>query len=273
MFQFGPAAKNWVPLVGDWNQDGVNSIGLYNPIGGQFFLKNSNASGAADLMFQFGPSGQNYKPLVGDWNGDGRTTIGIYNVTTSSFFLNNANAGGAANHVFNFGPANSNWKVISGDWNGDGTSGIGFYNNNAFFLKNAFSGGIADASFSFGPANSGWTPLAGIWTTTSPASLSTTQALSALQQAEFSVALSDTTSHNLGSQLTTDSLPQISYALPANSPAAHGVWDTSPPAWRLRQQRPHQLVDSYRLVHVRRSPSQVDHLFATDLLSLLSAAY
>ena len=164
-FAFGPAGLGWIPLVGDWDGDGVDTPGLYNPATSTFFLKNSNSGGVADVSFAFGPAGAGWLPLVGDWNGDGIDTIGLFNPTTSTFFLRNSNSTGVADLSFAFGPAGAGWIPVTGDWNGDGTSTIGLYNPSAstFFLRNSNSTGVADLSFAFGPAGAGWIPVTGDW--------------------------------------------------------------------------------------------------------------
>jgi len=37
---FGAANAGWVKLAGDWDGDGVTTIGLYNPATSTFYLKN-----------------------------------------------------------------------------------------------------------------------------------------------------------------------------------------------------------------------------------------
>ncbi|MGH2487289.1 MAG: hypothetical protein ACRDHE_14875, partial [Ktedonobacterales bacterium] len=34
-----------IPITGDWNGDGIDTVGVYNPVTGQFFLSDINASG------------------------------------------------------------------------------------------------------------------------------------------------------------------------------------------------------------------------------------
>ncbi len=104
--------------MGDWNGDGVDSIGLYSPTTGIFYLRNSNSAGPAAYQFQFGPAGADWKPLAGDWNADGTDTIGGFNPATSVFYLRNSNSSGNANYQFQFGPANTGWLPIADDWNG-----------------------------------------------------------------------------------------------------------------------------------------------------------
>src|SRR3712207_8158248 len=85
-FNFGPGGAGWRPLVGDWNGDGVDTVGLYDPVGSVFFLRDMNAAGPADLTFNFGPGGAGGRPLVRDWNGDGGDTVGPYDPLNSVFF-------------------------------------------------------------------------------------------------------------------------------------------------------------------------------------------
>jgi hypothetical protein len=47
---------------------GVDTVGLYNPATGVFYLRNSNSAGFADVTFTYGPAGAGWIPLVGDWD-------------------------------------------------------------------------------------------------------------------------------------------------------------------------------------------------------------
>ena len=66
-FLYGVGGPSLVALTGDWNNDGADSIGLYDSATGTFFLKNVNGSGAADWAFVYGVGGS--APLVGNWDG------------------------------------------------------------------------------------------------------------------------------------------------------------------------------------------------------------
>ena len=151
----------WIPLTGDWNGDGTDTVGFYDPATSTFFLNNANASGSADLMYNFGPASSGWTPIVGDWDGNGTDTVGFY--TGDGFFLKNSHGSGVADVVFGFGAANAGWTPIVGDWNGDGVDTVGFYNGQTFFLKNSHESGVADEMYNFGPAGQGWRPLAGDW--------------------------------------------------------------------------------------------------------------
>ena len=52
-FTFGAPGGSFLPVAGDWNNDGVDTIGLYNTQSGFVFLTNTNASGNGDVTFVF----------------------------------------------------------------------------------------------------------------------------------------------------------------------------------------------------------------------------
>ncbi len=144
---------------------GSDTVGIYVPAIGAWFLRNTNQAGGADTVFTYGAGGAGLVPLHGDWDGDGDDTPGLYDPTTGAFFLSNSNAPGGADIVFSFGAGGAGYVPMVGDWNGDGTDTIGLYQPVAgtFFLRNANSSGAADLTFSFGPGNLGWKPLSGDW--------------------------------------------------------------------------------------------------------------
>jgi len=188
------------PVVGDWNGDGRDTIGVYR--NGIFYLRNSNTNGYADLSFTFGLPGD--LPVAGDWNGDGIDTIGVYRDGT--FFLRNSNSSGAPDIVLTLGipgdvPIAGDWtgkgfdtvgifrpsngalylkntnttgfadivltyglpgdKPVVGDWDGDGVDTIGVYRNGVFYLRNSNTNGYADITFGLGVV--GDEPIAGDW--------------------------------------------------------------------------------------------------------------
>jgi hypothetical protein len=50
-------------VIGDWNGDGIDTIGVYR--GGTFYLRNRNTIGFADLVFDLGLNGD--MPIAGKW--------------------------------------------------------------------------------------------------------------------------------------------------------------------------------------------------------------
>jgi hypothetical protein len=104
------------PLVGDWNGDGIETVGVFQKGSATFILSN-DFNGTNDVPpFTFGQLGS--LPLSGDWNGDGIDTIGVFNPNTGVMALNNTNTSGTGigDLVFNFG---QNGDVpLAGDWDG-----------------------------------------------------------------------------------------------------------------------------------------------------------
>jgi hypothetical protein len=145
------------PVVGDWNGDGVDTIGVYRD--GRWLLANSN-TGSAPVAFDFNFGQAGDSPLAGDWNGDGVDTIGIRN--NCFFILRNANSAGPAdiNHCFGTG---GDLPVV-GDWNGDSVDTLGVLLNIGgafqFFLSDNFTDSNIPG-FPFGAA--GDVPLSGDW--------------------------------------------------------------------------------------------------------------
>ena len=104
-FQFGAGGANLLPVSGDWNGDGSDTVGLYDPASGMFSLAEANTSGTSVNTFQFGPIGSSVLPVAGDWNGDGADAVGVYDPTTGMFHLAAGNLAGAADNAFLVAPA------------------------------------------------------------------------------------------------------------------------------------------------------------------------
>jgi hypothetical protein len=151
--------KGDYPVVGDWDGDGVDTIGIYRD--NTFYLYGSNTKGSADesakVVVEFGQPGD--IPVVGDWDGDGVTTIGVYRFGT--FLLRNSNTPGPPDLTINFG-ADGDIPLV-GDWDGDGQVTIGVYTpaNSTFSLRNALENGPADIVVQWGAP--GYLPIVGDW--------------------------------------------------------------------------------------------------------------
>ncbi|RJS70384.1 hypothetical protein CW696_05875, partial [ANME-2 cluster archaeon] len=78
-----------LPVVGDWDGDGIDNIGVYRSTGatGVFYLDIDNDGGIADIVTpEYGNLGD--IPVAGDWDGDSDDNIGVYRPGTGEFFLN-----------------------------------------------------------------------------------------------------------------------------------------------------------------------------------------
>ena len=132
------------PLVGDWNGDGKDTVGVRE--GATFYLRNQNTEGEPDLGFTFGRS--NDKPVTGDWNGDGKDTVGIRR--EAQWILKNQNAGGEGDLSFGYGVATD--TPVVGDWDADGDDTVGIVRDGRWIARNTNSSGYGDLIFNYGPA-------------------------------------------------------------------------------------------------------------------------
>ena len=116
-FGFGKRGAGWTPLVGDWNGDGIDTVGLYDSSTGMFYMRNSHTTGVADVAFAFGVPDSGWQPLIGDWNDDGIETAGFYQPGAAShFYLRNTLDVGMSDVDFGFGFNGA--KPIVGNWLG-----------------------------------------------------------------------------------------------------------------------------------------------------------
>jgi hypothetical protein len=159
----GDTVNNTVPATGGTLNfraiatGGADTTGVFRPSNGVIFLKNTNASGFADIAINYGLAGD--YPVVGDWDGNGTATIGVYR--NGRFLLRNSNTVGFAEINFLFGSPGD--QPIAGDWDGDGDDTIGVYrpSTGAFYLRNSNSIGAPDYAFFLG--NVGDVGIAGDW--------------------------------------------------------------------------------------------------------------
>ncbi len=80
--------------MGDFDGDGVDTVGLYRESTGFVYFRDTNDTGAADAEFFFGDAGDQI--LAGDWDGDGDDTVAVYRPSTSTAYLNFENLPGVA---------------------------------------------------------------------------------------------------------------------------------------------------------------------------------
>jgi len=82
------------PFVGDFDGDGVDTVGLYRPSDGFVYFRNSLTAGEADLSFFYGLPGDQI--LVGDWDGDGDDTIAVYRPSVGRVYVSLLNTNSPA---------------------------------------------------------------------------------------------------------------------------------------------------------------------------------
>jgi RHS repeat-associated protein len=173
-FSYGAAGApyNDLPVVGDWDGDGDDTIGVFRRQDNTWHLRNTNTAGADNISFSYGNAGTGFNdlPVVGDWDGDGDDTIGVFRRQDSTWQLRNTNSAGSANTSFAYGSAAapSNDLPVVGDWDGDGDDTIGVFRqqSNQWYLRNTNSAGVHDILFTYGTSLDGSyddLPIAGDW--------------------------------------------------------------------------------------------------------------
>ncbi len=120
---FGIGDRDDVPVTGDWNGNGIRSIGMFTNGVWQLDVNGDGEFGHEDIVVNFGRSGD--VPLVGDFNGDGIEEIAVYRSGTWFMDTNGNRELDASDKVFEMGTSND--IPVVGDWNGDGVDEPALY--------------------------------------------------------------------------------------------------------------------------------------------------
>jgi alpha-amylase len=136
VFTFGRPGDQIV--VGDWDGDGRDELGVARPDGrgGLVLSLDANGNGvfeaALDRVFTYGRSGD--RVLVGDWDGNGRDDLGVTRFSAEFggppavvFALDSDGSGhfDATDAAFVLAPGHS--LAVAGDWDGDGRDQVGLF--------------------------------------------------------------------------------------------------------------------------------------------------
>jgi hypothetical protein len=143
----------------------ADTIGLFDPTGSTFYLREANTTGMADYTFGYGEPGANWIVLKGDWDGNGGTDVGLYDPEHSVFYLTDTYETGMAHYTFGFGNPGEGWIPVAGDWDGDGRTSVGLYDPQAsvFYLTDDLTTGFAKYTVGFGDPTKTYVPLVGDW--------------------------------------------------------------------------------------------------------------
>jgi uncharacterized protein GlcG (DUF336 family) len=138
--RFVAAGDVFTPIVGDWNGDGHDTLGLFNNSTSQFYLRDLNAPGFPHRLVTpaIAPAGS--VPIAGDWNGDGRDSPGLFDAANARFLLLDDN-GQLFSQVSVTAAQASGAKPAAGDFNGDGRDDVALFSpatrNVTMFYANA----------------------------------------------------------------------------------------------------------------------------------------
>jgi hypothetical protein len=89
------------PFVGDFDGDGIDTVGLHRESTGLVYFRNSNTQGNAEFEFYFGDPGD--RLIAGDWNGDGKDSPGLFRPSDAQIYLRYTNTQGNADEQFDYG--------------------------------------------------------------------------------------------------------------------------------------------------------------------------
>jgi hypothetical protein len=150
-----------ITIVGDWDGNGTDTPGYYDPTTGFVSLSNNIDGSGPFIQFFFGLGGD--YPIAGDWNGDGIDSLGVYRQSTGELLLRNDNSTGIADFYMFFGDPGD--IPFAGDWTGNGSDSPGVFrpSNNTFYLLYTVGNGVfyADEEVIFGLSTD--QPVAGDW--------------------------------------------------------------------------------------------------------------
>jgi hypothetical protein len=159
---FGGASAD-LPIVGDWNGDAIDTVGVYRNNEGRFILSNSNLSPAVSHNFIFGSPGDT--PIAGKWvNPTGSDGVGVFRPTNGILYQKAALSTGFSDYFAIFG--NPGDVGFSGDWNKDGLDSIGIYRSALgrwYITQNSQPNGVTFADHDFFWNVGTGRPIVGDW--------------------------------------------------------------------------------------------------------------
>jgi murein DD-endopeptidase MepM/ murein hydrolase activator NlpD len=89
------------PFVGDFDGDGIDTVGLYRTSTGYVYFRDSLTQGTADFEFFYGNPGDVI--LAGDWDNDGDDTVAVFRPSTGRVYVNLENEPGVADYTLYVG--------------------------------------------------------------------------------------------------------------------------------------------------------------------------
>jgi uncharacterized surface protein with fasciclin (FAS1) repeats len=109
-FLFGNPGDD--PFTGDFDGDGIDSVGLHRASTGEVYFRNALSTGVADSFLVYGNPGD--QMFSGDWDANGTDTLGVFRSSTGTMYLRNSNTSGVADVEFSFGSAGQ--RAVAGNF-------------------------------------------------------------------------------------------------------------------------------------------------------------
>jgi hypothetical protein len=98
------------PFVGDFNRNGIETVGLHRETTGLVYFRNSHTQGNADNQFYFGDPGD--RLVAGDWTRDGIDTPALFRPPNTTMYFRHSNTQGNADDQFVWGQPP--WLPVAG---------------------------------------------------------------------------------------------------------------------------------------------------------------
>ncbi len=89
------------PFTGDFNGNGITTVGLHRESTGFVYYRNTHTQGIADNQFFFGNPGDRF--VAGDWNGNGIESPAVFRPSNTTFYFRFTNSEGNADFQFPYG--------------------------------------------------------------------------------------------------------------------------------------------------------------------------
>ncbi|MGB5657506.1 MAG: hypothetical protein WBN35_12950, partial [Acidimicrobiia bacterium] len=103
------------PFVGDFDGDGVETVGLHRESTGLVYFRNSHTQGNADNQFYFGDPGD--RLIAGDWTGNGVFSPALFRPSNTTTYLRYTNTQGVADDDYIPITNDATWLPVSGHMN------------------------------------------------------------------------------------------------------------------------------------------------------------
>jgi uncharacterized sulfatase len=98
------------PFVGDFDGDGIDTIGMQRVATGYVYLRQSHTQGVADAAFYFGDPGD--LAIAGDWTARGSDSPALFRPPDATFYFRDTNSQGIADRAFPLG--DPGWVPVAG---------------------------------------------------------------------------------------------------------------------------------------------------------------
>ncbi len=112
-FEFGNPGDQ--PVVGDWDGDDSDEVGLHRESSGLFYWRNTLNTGVADGSIIYGDPGDRF--VAWDWGVvDGADTPGVFRPSDQTFYFRHTLTTGVADSQFRWNGAEADWLPVAGDF-------------------------------------------------------------------------------------------------------------------------------------------------------------